>query len=146
MIVTGDAQMENWAFFDSERLMEDKCQVLRAAHHGSPNGTQWERINRLSPSLVVVSSDPGGGHQLPDLTSTAIFTKFDSETGQMAVITRDTKSIHLMVDQGGNMTTERFSDESTSNVDLSSPQVFNELSNPTEWVKLLDDRITNLSP
>jgi hypothetical protein len=144
MIITGDAQMENWAFFDRERLMEDKCQVLRAAHHGSPNGTQWERINRLSPSLVVVSSDPGGGHQLPDLTSTAIFTKFDSVNGQMAVITRDTKTIHLVVDPLGNITYERYSDDSSSNVDLSSPTVFNELSNPTDWVSLLNDRVANL--
>jgi hypothetical protein len=32
MINTGDAQMENWGFFDEERLLEGKCQVLRASH------------------------------------------------------------------------------------------------------------------
>ncbi len=40
MIITGDAQMENWSFFDEERLLEGRCQVLRASHHGSKNGTQ----------------------------------------------------------------------------------------------------------
>ena len=78
MIIAGDAQMENWASFDREGLLKDECQVLRAAHHGSQNGTQWERIFRLSPNLVVVSSDPEGKDHLPDLSSTAVFTKFDS--------------------------------------------------------------------
>ncbi len=66
MISAGDAQMENWSFFDHERMLVDKCQVLRAAHHGSANGTQWERIDRLSPSQVIISSDPASTHDLPD--------------------------------------------------------------------------------
>jgi beta-lactamase superfamily II metal-dependent hydrolase len=145
MISTGDAQMENWAFFDHERLMESKCQILRTAHHGSPNGTQWERITRLGPSLVVVSSDPWSGHHIPDLSSTAIFTKFDSVVGQMAVITRDTGTIHLTVDASGNRTIERFDDIiPSSDVNLANPIALDELSNPTDWAALLNDRVANL--
>lgn len=144
MISTGDAQMENWAFFDAERMMEGPCQVLRAAHHGSPNGTQWERINRLSPSQVIISSDPGSGHRLPDLTSTAIFAKFDSVDGQMAAITRDTGTIHLEVTASGNRTLRRFSDQPAANVNLASPIALTEQSNPTDWPALLDDRVATL--
>jgi competence protein ComEC len=144
MISTGDAQMENWSFFDTERLMEGKCQILRAAHHGSPNGTQWERVTRLSPSLVVVSSDPGSGHQLPDLSSTAIFTKFNNTNNRMAVITRDTGTIHVMVEPSGNRETHRFGDDSSSDVDLTSPILLDEISNPTIWPDLLDDRVASL--
>jgi len=50
MILAGDAQMENWAAFDQEGLLEDPCAVLKSAHHGSSNGTQWERLRRLEPS------------------------------------------------------------------------------------------------
>lgn len=147
MISTGDAQMENWAFFDVERLMEDKCQVLRAAHHGSPNGTQWERLTRLGPSLLVVSSDPSSGHQLPDLSSTAIFAKLNGLGSQMAVVTRDTGTLHLRVDSAGNRTVERFGDDSSSDVDLTAPIALdpsNPASNPTNWPDLLDERVAAL--
>jgi competence protein ComEC len=144
MISTGDAQMENWSSFDSERMMEGRCQVLRAAHHGSPNGTQWERLNRLSPSRVIVSSDPGAGHRLPDLTSTAIFTRFNSVGGQMAAITRDTGTIHLRVTAAGNYRLWRYGDLPANNVDLNTPIALTEQSNPTDWLALLDDRVASL--
>ncbi|MHC4429097.1 MAG: ComEC/Rec2 family competence protein [Planctomycetota bacterium] len=144
MISTGDAQMENWDFFDRERLMRHSCQVLRAAHHGSPNGTQWERINRLSPSQVIVSSDPGSGHHLPDVTATAIFTKFDSENGQMAVITLDTGTIHLTVNAAGTRTLECFHDTPSGNVDLNNGTALTEVSNPTDWAGLLAQRVADL--
>lgn len=144
MICAGDAQMENWAFFDQERLMEGKCQILRAAHHGSSNGTQWERIKRLGSCMVVVSSDPYNGHMLPDLGSAAVFTKFDSEPGNMAVLTRDSGTIHVKVDSTGSRTAERYGDDSTVNVNTNNPTNLNELTNPTDWTALLQDRIANL--
>lgn len=143
MVSAGDAQMENWAFFDHERLLEERCQVLRTAHHGSSNGTQWERIDRLSPSLVVISSDPASKDELPDLGSTAIFAKFDHEDGQMAVITQDSGTIHLTVDGAANRTLVRYDDPPGSDVIL-MPIELDEGSNPTDWVRLLNDRITGL--
>jgi len=144
MIIAGDAQLENWAFFDTERLMEDNCQVLRTSHHGSSNGTQWERIDRLDPRVVVVSSKPDGGHHLPDLGSAAIFATFDNNNDRTAVITHDTGSIHLTVDAGGNRTFEQFGDDPGDNVNLGSATAFNEQSNLTDWINLLQDRIATL--
>jgi len=144
MMITGDAQMENWAFFDEERLLEDKCQVLRAAHHGSKNGTQWERIDRLDPSTVIISSDPGGKDELPDLCGSSIFTKFDSFDGKFASITNDTGTIHLRVSSGGTRIFRMMGDSSVQNVNLSNSTPLTEISNPTNWVSLLQSRVDNL--
>lgn len=143
MISAGDAQMENWSFFDLERLMADRCQVLRAAHHGSMNGTQWERIDRLNPIELIVSSDPEGRHHLPDLIGTANLTKFDSMDNRMAVLTRDTGTIHLTVTPGGTRTYERFGDAPKANVDLGAAMALDQQSNPTDWPALLNDRVDN---
>jgi len=145
MISAGDAQMENWSFFDHERMLVDKCQVLRAAHHGSANGTQWERIYRLSPSRVIISSDPDSTHDLPDLSGAAIFAMFDNVNGQLAAITRDTGTIHLMVTPEGTRTLRMYGDTPTGNVDLGSiPVALTEISNPTDWRALVNDRIATL--
>jgi len=141
MIVGGDGQMENWSFFDSERLMEDRCQVLRTAHHGSANGTQWERITRLGPSTVIVSADPRAGHRLPDLISAATFLRFDRSPGNMAVITADAGTIHLRVSPSGARTLRRFGDGSAGNVDLTAGVPLTPQSNPTDWAALLVERV-----
>lgn len=144
MISAGDAQLENWQFFDRERLMNEKCQVLRTAHHGSSNGTQWERIDRLDPSELIVSSDPGAGHHLPDLMSSAIFTKYNVTTNRWAVVTRDTGSIHLTVTSAGKRTYESFGDGPSDTVDLSAATVLNQSTNPTDWQALLALRMSSL--
>jgi competence protein ComEC len=141
MISAGDAQMENWVFFDHERLLEEKCQVLRTAHHGSSNGTQWERIYRLGSSMAVISSDPGAKHHIPDLGSAAVFTKYDIAQGNMAVITRDAGSIQLTVESNGQRTAVRYGDGSAENIDLSNPILLDEQSNPTDWLGLLGVRM-----
>ncbi len=142
MIITGDAQMENWAPFDEERLLEHKCQVLQASHHGSKNGTQWERIDRLNPSTIIVSSDPELSHELPDLVGSAIFSKFDSFNNKFACITSDTGTIHLQVSVNGDRTFEMMGDTRTSTV--FNPTPLNEVLNPTNWLPILQDRVDNL--
>ena len=92
----------------------------------------------------MVSSDPGSGHHLPDLTATAIFTKFDSVNGQMAVVTRDAGTIHLRVTAGGARTLERFDDTPAGNVDLAAATPLTEATNPTDWDELLADRVASL--
>ena len=144
LICAGDAQMENWSSFDEEGLMEGKCQILRAAHHGSPNGTQWERLERLAPSLVVISSDPASTHKLPDLSSAAVFLKFDDEPDQMAAITIDTGTIHVKVDDTGKRLVECFGESPSSSVSLAPATPLDGLSNPTDWAGLLNDRIAGL--
>jgi competence protein ComEC len=141
MISAGDAQMENWSFFDQERLMEERCHVFRAAHHGSMNGMQWERIDRLDPRALIVSSDPAGRHHLPDLVGAANLTKFDSIDNRMAVMTRDSGTIHLTVTATGRRTLECFGDEPRDNVDLSAGKPLDQHSNPTDWSRLLNERL-----
>jgi competence protein ComEC len=144
MLITGDAQMENWQAFDEAGMLEDGCRVLRAAHHGSPNGTQWERINRLGPSEVIVSSDPGAGHHLPDLTATAIFTKFNGQDGQLAVVTRDAGTIHLRARPGGQRTLRFFEEDPDEDIDLAAGRNLTATSNPTDWPALLATRMAGL--
>ena len=59
MVFAADAQMENWAHYDREGLLEKPCDVLKAAHHGSKRGTQWERLERLEPKLAIVPRASG---------------------------------------------------------------------------------------
>lgn len=143
MVNAGDAQMENWRFFDSERMMERKCNVLRAAHHGSKNGTQWERIDRLDPRHVIVSSDPAGRHHIPDLTGAAIFATFDDMNQRTAWLTRDTGTIHLRVTAGGTRSFRRFGETATADVDLGRGSAV-PATNPTDWAALIDQRVNEL--
>jgi hypothetical protein len=144
MIITGDAQMENWAFFDEERLLEDKCQVLRASHHGSKNGTQWERIDRLDPSTIIVSSDPDGTHELPDLCGSAVFAEYDSYDSKFASLTSDTGTVYLRVSSGNERRFRMMGEPKDENVDLNNYSTLDELTNPTNWMTLLTSRVQNL--
>ena len=102
MVLAADAQMENWAHYDRAGMLEQRCDVLKAAHHGSRNGIQWERLARLSPSLVIVSSDPEKGHHLPDVIGSVIFLEYDREPGKHVALTRDTGTIKITVDSPEN--------------------------------------------
>ena len=145
MIIAGDAQMENWQAFDSERLMEDSCQVLRTAHHGSSNGTQWERIDRLGPRYVIVSSDPNGTHRLPDLASTGVFTKFHHRNqSQSALMTNDTGTIHIKNNGSSRAQLVSFGDDSFTNIDLSDSRPITHSTHPTNWIQLLQTRINDI--
>ena len=98
MVFAADAQMENWAHYDQEGMLEENCDVLKAAHHGSRRGSQWERLERLGPGLVIVSSDPGRGHELPDLIGSVIFLEYDRDKNHTVALTRDTGTIKIVVD------------------------------------------------
>lgn len=141
MVITGDAQMENWGNFDDERLLEEKCQVLQASHHGSKNGTQWERMHRLGPSVIVVSSDPDSKDMLPDLCGSAIFAEYDSFDGKYACLTRDTGTVYLRVSSTNKRTLRAFGEGANENLDLSSYSILEEVTNPTDWAALLQRRL-----
>jgi competence protein ComEC len=141
MIVSADAQMENWAYFDQERMLEEKCQVLRAAHHGSRNGTQSERLERLTPSKVIISSDPASGHQLPDLCGAATFATYARDSSRVVAVTRDTGTVHLRVGKDGRQTLTMFGDEPTEAIDTSREKPLTAGSNPTDWQALLSTRV-----
>jgi competence protein ComEC len=99
MVFAADAQMENWAHYDREGMLDEKCQVLKAAHHGSSRGTQWERLERLSPGLVIVSADPERGHYLPDLIGSATFLTYDKTGSRKVALTANTGTIKITVDK-----------------------------------------------
>ena len=69
-----------------------------------------ERVNRLDPREVIVSSDPDGQHHLPDLTGSAIFAKFETKAGRMVALTQETGTVHLKVTSGGTRRFERYGD------------------------------------
>ena len=97
IVFAADAQMENWHYYDQEGMLEDQIDILRAAHHGSKNGSQWERLERLEPKLVVVSSDVTGRHDLPDLVGSAIFFEYDRVNARAVALTHDTGTIKVEV-------------------------------------------------
>ena len=142
MIVSGDAQMENWDFFRREGLMRESCNILRCAHHGSKNGTQWELIDRLDPSYVIVSSDPTRGHNLPDLASTGIFLSYDNNNSKTVVLTRDSGTIHVRSANGSNRPIiEFYGDTFDQNVDLNNPTRLTHASELSDFEDLLNSRI-----
>lgn len=139
-IVAADAQMENWATFDSEYLAVGGCNVLRAAHHGSGNGTQWERLDRLRPSAVIVSSDLTYHHRLPDVAGAAVFARFARPRilpGPLVAITGESGTIELVVDAGGQMEFFRYGDWRDDNVDLNNRIPLTTPTNPTDWKAIL---------
>lgn len=143
MIISGDAQMENWDYFRSEGLMREPCSVLRCAHHGSKNGTQWELIDRLAPNYVIISSDPTRGHQLPDLGSTGIFMSYDNNDRKTVVMTRDSGTLHISSANGSNTPRiEYYEDNHNENVDLTNATRLTHASDLSNFGELLETRIT----
>jgi len=149
MVFAADAQMENWAAYDAEGMLNTPCRVLKTAHHGSGNGTQWERLNRLSARYVLVSSDPTAQHPLPDLVGAATFAKYEQDGPSNAVValTSATGTIEIRADTAGHYEATRFGDlAATSTIDLASPITLTRSTNPTDWQELLRDRVDAMYP
>jgi beta-lactamase superfamily II metal-dependent hydrolase len=145
MIFAADAQMENWATFDNEGMLDRKCAVLKTAHHGSGNGTQWERLYRLNPRCVIISSDPDRRDHLPDLVGTAIFTKYEVQNqSKVVAITKDTGTIRIKVTKGRKERVTCFSGEVDSRVDIHNEYVLNWMNNPTDWRGCLQNSMNRL--
>src|SRR5689334_12986270 len=111
MTIAADAQMENWAVFDNERLSESHSRVLRAAHHGSGNGTQWERLNRFNPAVVVVSSDLAGRDGLPDVNGASVFARYAVQrSSPLVVLTGDAGTVEIVFNATNNLAVNRYGD------------------------------------
>jgi competence protein ComEC len=123
MVVAGDAQMETWSHFDSEQMLADPCSVLRSAHHGSANGTQYERITRLAAEYLIVSSDPNGKDKLPDLIGRATFLRYaESSRKPVTALTHDTGTIKIEVDLNGNYDVFHYGESKKENIPLQNVQ------------------------
>ncbi|MFN2198760.1 MAG: ComEC/Rec2 family competence protein [Anaerolineales bacterium] len=147
MIIAGDAQMESWGYFDREKMMSASCSVLRAAHHGSANGTQFERVDRLSPELVVVSSDPHGKDDIPDLIGSAAFLRYAGRSSNPRVALTDnldavkTGTIKIEVAPSGRFEVLRYGDRKDQNVNLANAAPLTFANNPTDWHALTVGKI-----
>jgi hypothetical protein len=142
MVIAADAQMETWAHFDSEQMLDASCTVLRAAHHGSANGTQFERVNRLSPRVIVVSSDPDGKDKIPDLIGSAVFLRFTALKKPPIIALTDnqvgakTGTIKIDVAPSGNFDAFHYGDGKSQNVNLNNEMPLDLGNNPTDWKAL----------
>ncbi len=145
IVLAADAQMENWSYFDQEGMLNEDCDVLKSAHHGSCNGTQWERLDRLDPRCVIISCDPEKSHHLPDLVGASIFAKYEADHhNKIVALTSATHSIRITVQNSSSYTIENFDDAHNGNLDIANPHTLTRENNPSNWRELLDNRSQNL--
>jgi competence protein ComEC len=138
MVFAGDAQMENWSHFDSEGMLSENCNILRSSHHGSCNGTQWERIDRMNPKYVIISSDPDKKHHLPDVVGTSIFAKYEvSDTSKVIALSKDTGSLKITVTDGMIDSVQYLGDLYDENIQSLQGTTLTAANNPTDWKSLL---------
>jgi competence protein ComEC len=144
MVIAGDAQMDTWNQFDSEQMLADPCSVLRAAHHGSANGTQFERIVRLAAEVLIVSSDPNGKDKLPDLIGRATFLRYAERSNfPLVALTHDTGTIKIEVEPSGKYEVYHYGESTNAFVSLQNKQPLTLAQNPTDWKTLTQ---SGLSP
>ncbi len=142
MIIAADAQMENWAYFDREQLFNSPCTVLRTSHHGSANGTQFERLSRLNPGVAIVSSDPNGKDRLPDLIGSATMMRYAKGSRKpLVALTHITGTLKIVVRPTGFYKVSAFFDSKKENVDLNNEKKLTKNTNPTNWNDLLQTRL-----
>jgi competence protein ComEC len=137
MVFAADAQMENWYNYDREGLLDKECNVLKAAHHGSKRGTQFERLERLAPELVIVSSDPEATHELPDLIGSAVFIDYDADPGRKVALTSATGTIKIVAEPTGQYDEWSFREGPDDPI---SGLVPGDLP-PTNWATILGTRV-----
>lgn len=137
MVLAADAQMENWFHYDREGMLEEECNVLKAAHHGSKRGTQFERLERLAPELVIVSSELGGTHDLPDLVGSAIFLEYDKGEDYSVALTGETGTIKLSVDAGGYYDVVSYGEGPSELISTHAPGPMPQ----TDWGQIVADKL-----
>lgn len=140
MVFAADAQMENWAQFDREGMLEQSCSLLKAAHHGSCRGTQLERLERLRPENVIVSSNPNIKEHLPDLIGSSIFYKYSEDDDDHTVaLTSETGSILITVDSNGTYELSRYGEPRENDVPLNQATALG--ANPTDWRSMVENHL-----
>jgi len=65
-ILTGDSEQEELAYW-LQHAEVPRVQVVKVAHHGSPNGTSQEWINATRPGVAVISVGRVNGYGHPSL-------------------------------------------------------------------------------
>lgn len=142
MVFAGDAQMENWNGFDRAGMLQRSCSVLKTSHHGSKNGTLWERIMRLEPGKVIVSSDPDGHDRIPDEVGCAVFREYQ-EKDHLVVMTSHAGTIEIRSTGSQSPTAYAYLDDRTNQSPLDNPSP-RRLLNTTQlpdWDSLLRSKL-----
>jgi competence protein ComEC len=141
MVFAADAQMENWASFDREGMLDRGCDVLKAAHHGSKNGTQWERLARLEPGLVIVSSEPYGQHHIPDAIGCAVLKEYQ-ESGKLVTMTRDAGTVEVVAKPTGSYKAYRYQDgKSDDTLNGAKRKLMRSKHRLPHWGQLLEEKL-----
>ncbi len=109
-------------------------------------GTQWERLRRLQPEVIVVSTDLAERHRLPDVTGAAVFARYalDMNRRPLVALTGDTGTIEVIIDDAGNRAVNAFGDARHEDVDLALRLALTWGNNPTDWKKVLIDKANAL--
>ncbi len=142
MVFAADAQMENWSHFDSEGMLESRCKVLKAAHHGSKRGTQWERLERLQPRCVIVSSEPSTGHNIPDLIGSAVFKEYnDDSSNPLVVVTEYTGTVEIVISPSYRQSYYQFRESKDDLIPYGNGLRLRASNNPTDWEQVLEARM-----
>lgn len=105
------------------------------------NDTQWERLEKLSPGTVIISSDPDGRDKLPDLVGASVFRKYDiSNKSRKVFLTCQTGTIRIVVDnpKSGRFKTTSYREEPVKPIPLGEdkPDVPR-----TDWDQYIRDRL-----
>jgi competence protein ComEC len=137
MALAADAQMENWSHYDREGMLAEGCNVLKAAHHGSKRGTQFERLERLAPELVIVSSELTGTHHLPDLIGSVIFLEYDTHEDQEVALTGETGTIKITVEANGQYDVVSYREEPDDPISGLAPGPLPQ----TDWGRIVADKV-----
>lgn len=64
ILLPGDAEVEEW---DSilVQILDPKIEILKAAHHGSRNGTTEKVLEKIKPEVALISSGKGNSYGHP---------------------------------------------------------------------------------
>lgn len=135
MVSAADAQMENWQHFDTEQMLRTPCSLLKAAHHGSANGTQFQRLEMLGPKYIYVSSDPNGKHKLPDSIGCETFLKYSGKNNVVA-LSMPVGSVKTIVEPSGKYRVYYFSEKKNEDVPLDKQNILSMETNLTNWLVL----------
>jgi len=108
--------------------------VLKAAHHGSARGTQWEILERIAPKYVIVSSDQNGRFKLPDRIGCETFRRYAER--RVVALTRETGTIKIVI-ENGKYKVFRYGERHTDFVSAGTVRELKRDNNPTDWDALM---------
>lgn len=75
ILLSGDAEVEEWSPVLKKEFPE-KIEILKAAHHGSSNGTSEKLLEKIKPQVALISAGKGNRYGHPHIETLKILEKF----------------------------------------------------------------------